>query len=447
MKFSATQLLIAGAGLAAALPHMDSPRQRMMNGMPLKKASGNPYTPQYRDPYDNYIDPVRENVDPKPWRNGMGASVLGPYNKDRSRQDPDLVRPPSTDHGDVSNMRWTFADSHTRIEEGGWTRQTTVRELPTSVQLAGVNMRLDKGVIRELHWHQQAEWAYIISGEGRVTALDYDGGNFVDTVKKGDLWYFPSGIPHSIQGTGENGTEFLLIFDDGHFSEESTFLLTEWLAHTPKSVIAKNFHLAPEVFDHLPQKEKYIFKGTYPAKYNDSRPTGSNIKKSKTQFTHRMLEQEPKKTSGGTVRITDTRNFPISKTVSAAHVVIQPGDIREMHWHPTADEWSYFLRGKARVTVFASQSNARTFNYQAGDVGIVPANMGHYIENIGDEPVELLEIFRTDIYRDVSLFQWMGETPEQLVRDHLFADDEEDGTKFWDEVKNPKKDEVTDPRA
>lgn len=104
-----------------------------------------------------------------------------------------------------------------------------MRELPTSVELAGVNMRLDTGAIRELHWHKEAEWAYVLDGEVRITALDYEGGNFIDDLKKGDLWYFPSGVPHSLQGLGENGTEFLLIFDSGSFSEESTFVLTDWL--------------------------------------------------------------------------------------------------------------------------------------------------------------------------------------------------------------------------
>lgn len=124
---------------------------------------------------------------------------------------------------------WSFADSHIRIEEGGWTRQTTIRELPSSIELAGVNMRLGPGVIRELHWHIQAEWAYVLEGNVRITALDQEGGNFVGDLEKGDLWYFPRGHPHSLQGTGENGTEFLLIFDDGNFSEDSTFLLTDWL--------------------------------------------------------------------------------------------------------------------------------------------------------------------------------------------------------------------------
>lgn len=96
-------------------------------------------------------------------------------------------------------------------------------------------MRLDSGVIRELHWHKEAEWAYVLEGSVRVTALDYEGGNFIDDLNKGDLWYFPSGVPHSLQGLGENGTEFLLIFDDGSFSEESTFILTDWLGMFPPS--------------------------------------------------------------------------------------------------------------------------------------------------------------------------------------------------------------------
>lgn len=445
LKLLLTGFVLASLGLS--VPVQDSPRQRLLDGKPLpaKYRKSPPYTPGHRDPYDGAVDSIGKDMDPLPWRNGLGASVLGPWNKERAKQSPDLVRPPSTDHGAMKNMRWSFVDSHIRIEEGGWTRQTTIRELPSSIELAGVNMRLGEGVIRELHWHKEAEWAYVLEGEVRVTAIDYEGGNFIDDLKKGDLWYFPSGVPHSLQGLGENGTEFLLIFDDGNFSEESTFILTDWLAHTPKSVISKNFHLAPEVFAHVPKAEKYIFQGSKPGSIDEERPTGKHVKKSKYQFTHKMLDQEPKKTTGGEVRITDSRNFPISKTVAAAHVLIEPGALREMHWHPNADEWSFFIRGRARITVFAAEGNARTFNYLPGDVGIVPKNMGHFVENIGDEPLEMLEMFRADEFRDFSLFQWMSETPRRLVVDHLFADDKEGAEKFWAQVKDGDKDEVTLP--
>ena len=156
-----------------------------------------------------------------------------------------------------------------------------------------------------------------------------------------------------------------------------------------------------------------------------------------------MLAQEPKNTTGGQVRITDSTNFPISKTVAAAHVNIQPGALREMHWHPNADEWSYFISGRARVTIFAAQGTARTFDYVAGDVGIVPKNMGHFIENLSeDEPIEMLEIFHANQFADFSLFQWMGETPKRMVADHLFGADKEAAKKFLDTVKDAEKDEV-----
>ncbi|CEL01063.1 Putative Oxalate decarboxylase oxdD [Aspergillus calidoustus] len=405
--------------------------------------STEPFTPGSRDPYDSKVDSVGQNLHPLPWRNGDGATIQGPRNKDRERQNPDMIRPPSTDHGNMPNMRWSFADSHVRIEEGGWTRQTTVRELGTSKELAGVNMRLDAGVIRELHWHREAEWAYVLSGNVRVTALDLEGGSFIDDLGEGDLWYFPAGHPHSLQGLGPNGTEFLLIFDDGGFSEESTFLLTDWMAHTPKSVLAENFRLNPQIFKNIPTIEKYIFQGSTPSSIPQERPPAFHP--STQRFTHHMLAQTPIKSSGGTVRITDSSNFHISKTVAAAHLTIQPGALREMHWHPNADEWSYFIRGRARVTIFAAEGNARTFDYVAGDVGIVPRNMGHFIENLSDEEgdeVEVLEIFRADRFRDFSLLQWMGETPRRMVAEHLFEGDEEAAREFLGSVEKAEKDPI-----
>ncbi|KAI1763876.1 RmlC-like cupin domain-containing protein [Hypoxylon sp. FL1150] len=395
-------------------------------------SSTKPFTAQHRDPYDTAVDAVGRKLQPLPRRNGEGSDILGPRNPERERQAPDMVRPPSTDHGTLANMKWSFADSHTRIEEGGWARQTTVRELPTSVELAGVNMRLDEGA--------EAEWAYVLEGRVRVTALDVEGGSFVGDVEKGDLWYFPAGFPHSLTGLGPGGCEFLLIFDDGNFSEDSTFLLSDFMAHVPRSVLAKNFRLAPEVFDSIPAKERYIFSGSKPSNDLESdKPDRPDVQWSKLQFTHKMLAQEPIQTPAGEVRITDTNTFPLSKTVSAAHVTIKPGGIREMHWHPNADEWSYFIRGRARVTVFASSNTARTFDYMAGDVGIVPKSMGHYVENISDtDELEMLEIFRAPRFEDFSLEQWLASSPARNVAEHLFQANPKAGEQFIKELRAGK---------
>lgn len=110
-------------------------------------------------------------------------------------------------------------------------------------------------------------------------------------------------------------------------------------------MLSQNFHLAPEIFDHLPQKEKYIFQGSVPGSIDEEAPKGKEVKKSKHKFSHRMLDQEPKVTSGGEVRIADSKNFEISKTIAAAHVIIEPGALRELHWHPIADEWNFLITG------------------------------------------------------------------------------------------------------
>jgi len=126
--------------------------------------------------------------------------------------------------------------------------------------------------------------------------------------------------------------------------------------------------------------------------------------------------------SGGWARIVDSSNFPAASTIAAALVEVEPGGVRELHWHPNADEWQYYLSGCGRMTVFASAGKARTFDYQAGDVGYVPFAMGHYVENTGDEPLRFLELFRSDRFADISLSQWMALTPHELVRAHLNLD-------------------------
>lgn len=282
-------------------------------------------------------------------------------------------------------------------------------------------MRLNAGGIRELHWHKEAEWSYMLYGNARITAIDAEGRNFVEDVGVGDLWYFPSGIPHSIQGLGPDGCEFLLVFDSAHFDEDSTFLISDWFKHTPKDILAKNFGVSSEFFGHAPDPEGlYIFGAPVPPPLGSDKLRGAApVPQS---FSHKMLAQEPIKLKSGTVRITDTKVFPVSKTIAAALVEVAPGAMRELHWHPNTSEWQYYLDGQARMGVFASSGQGRTFDYRAGDVGVVPFAMGHYVENTGDTTLRFLEIFKSSYYADLSLNQWMALTPPELLQDHLKLD-------------------------
>lgn len=358
---------------------------------------------------------------PQPQRPGHGGTDPGPRNLMRDQQNPDLLVPPSTDHGTLPNLRFSFSDAHVRLEPGGWTRQVTQRELGIAKAIAGVNMRLNAGGVRELHWHKASEWAYMLYGKARVTAVDSEGRYFVDDVGVGDLWFFPGGTPHSIQGLGPDGCEFLLVFDDGDFDEDNTFLLNDWFKHVPTDVLGKNFGVPATLFGHTPdESERYIFPAPLPGSLGSEAISGA--KASETNYTWRMMEQVPIKTKSGTVRITDSRLFPVSTTTAAALVEVEPGGLRELHWHPNGDEWLYVIEGQARMGVFAGQGQARTFDLQAGDVGYVPVAMGHYLENTGSTTFRFLETFKSDRFVDFSLDTWMAATPPELVQAHLKLD-------------------------
>ncbi len=348
----------------------------------------------------------------------------GPINQPLADENSSSGTPPATDRGDVPVFWYSFDLAHRRLRKGGWSRQVTERDLPISKDVAGVNMRLTAGGYRELHWHTANEWAYMITGNARISVLNPDGTIFIDDVGKGDLWYFPAGFPHSIQGLGPDGCEFLLVFDEGGFSEYATFLLSEWVAHTPKDVLGKNFHLAGADLAKLPAEELFIFQGTVPGPLEDDRQAvGGDAVASKIDYTFRMSAMKPTiETPGGDVRVVDSSNFGPSKGIAAGLVCVKPGCLRELHWHPNASEWQYYVAGQGRMTIFISAAEARTMNFKANDVGFVPASAGHYVENTGTEDLVFLEIFKSSYFADFSLNQWLRRLPLQMVEEHLNLD-------------------------
>jgi oxalate decarboxylase len=362
------------------------------------------------------LNQVGGNV-PEPIRSdGAGGMDSGPRNIMRDLQNPDMLVPPITDAGLLPNLKFSFSDTSMKLDHGGWSREITVRELPIATTLAGVNMSLNAGGVRELHWHKQAEWSYMLLGRARITAVDQQGRNFIADIGQGDIWYFPPGIPHSIQGLEH--CEFLLVFDEGNFSDLSTLSISDWFAHTPKDVLSANFGVPVSAFNSIPSEQVYIYQGEVPGSL-DSQEVQSLYGNVPLSFKHELLKQTPIKKPGGSVRIVDSTNFPISKTIAAALVEIEPGAMREMHWHPNNDEWQYYLTGKGRMTVFTGNGAARTFDYSAGDVGYVPFATGHYIQNTGTETLWFLEMFKSNRFEDVSLNQWMGLTPKYLVKSNL----------------------------
>lgn len=352
------------------------------------------------------------------------AADPGPQNKILQDLNPNSFTPPATDHGLPQEFWSSFSAMHRRIQDGGWSRQVNIQDFPISKDIAGVNMRLTAGGIRELHWHEADEWALMLYGNARLTALNIDGSAYVNDVAEGDLWYFPTGVPHSIQGLGPDGCEFLLVFDQGSFSEDNTTLLSDWMIHTPREVLAKNWGVQESALDPLknvPPDGRYIFQAPVPGPLQqDQQAAADNGRSLANAFQFRLKDMKPQKSDRmGEVKIVDSTNFPAAANIAMAQVTVKPGGLRELHWHPNADEWQYYIKGKGRMTAFFNKATARTIDFNAGDVGYVPQTLGHYIENTGDTDLVFLEMFHAPRYQDISLNDWLTHLPPELVIDHL----------------------------
>ena len=330
-------------------------------------------------------------------------------------QPPFGPTPPVLAGAQLPSFRFQLGAVAPKSWNGGWAKEATVAEFPVSEKLAGVLMSLNPGGLRELHWHANAaEWAYVIKGQCRVTTINPQGQSQIADFAAGDVWYFPRGFGHSIQGIGAEDCLFVLVFDNGYFSEFGTFSISDWVGHTPPEVLAKNFGVPASTFANFPKREVYIAKGPVPPPL-PADPAPGTINPGTLTHRYRLLAQRPDTYPGGTNRLVSQREFPISTTITGALMRIKPGGMRELHWHPNADEWQYYIGGRARMSVFGSHGRVRLEEFNAGDVGYVPQGYGHYIENAGSADLELLIVLNNGTYESISLANWMGANPHLLL--------------------------------
>jgi oxalate decarboxylase len=185
-------------------------------------------------------------------------------------------------------------------------------------------------------------------------------------------------------------------------------------------MVKKNTGWSRQAFDRLPQQQLYIFDSVLPGPLEDDKRFLGRHLETERSYTFRMAAMEPTVSSpGGTARIVDSTSFPVSTTIAAAMVTIRPGAMREMHWHPDASEWQYWIKGRARMTVVTTRATARTVDLNANDVAFVPSAAGHCIENTGSEDAVFLELFRAPRYHDISLNQWIARLPDKMAEAHL----------------------------
>ncbi|MFO0887782.1 MAG: cupin domain-containing protein [Isosphaeraceae bacterium] len=316
---------------------------------------------------------------------------------------------------ELPTFRFALEKSDGKFLGGSYGKEATVSQLPISKGIAGVSMRLEPGVMRELHWHATAaEWAFVIEGRVRTTAIDPDGGAETNDFDPGDVWYFPRGHGHMLECLGDRPCHFILIFDNGYFSEFGTFSISDWIGHVPRALLARNFGVPESSFEGFPKGEVYFARGPQPPE-TAAKPL-QGWKAPALTHKYQLLRRPPHRVfKGGREWRVDSTSFPISKTVTGLVLDLDPGGLRELHWHPTADEWHYVIDGDVSVTLFGSGGRFRTERLAKGDVGYIPQGYGHSIENVGERPSRVLVGFNTGVYQTIDLSQWIAGNPTDVL--------------------------------
>jgi oxalate decarboxylase len=316
---------------------------------------------------------------------------------------------------DLPTFKFALEKSQGKVIGNSFGKEATVTQLPISKGIAGVSMRLEPGAMRELHWHATAaEWAFVLEGRVRTTVIDPQGNSETNDFDVGDIWYFPRGHGHMLECLGATPCQFILIFDNGYFSEFGTFSVTDWIGHAPKPLLAKNFGLPEETFNTFPRGEVYFARGAVPPEQPEAPLQGWKLPPETHKY--RLLAQTPHRVyAGGREWRVDSTRFPISKTITGVVLDLDPGALRELHWHPNADEWQYIVDGQVNVTLFGSGARFRVETLEKGDVGYIPQGYGHSIENVGDKPARILIGLNSGIYEAIDLSQWIAGNPADVL--------------------------------
>ena len=345
-------------------------------------------------------------------------NIPGPHDAALAETMPSFLEPPATDVGSSPQFWASFNLAPRRIQDGGWGRQVTQTDFAISTEISGVNMRLSAGGIRELHWHQQAEWAIMTYGNCRITVLDAQGRPSVEDVKEGDLWYFPPGLPHSLQGLGPDGAEFVSGLRQRRIVRiqyaAGDRLAGPHAARYPGHELRRSGRSrSPTSPCRTAGSSRARCRDPWPRRRPRSRPRPAR-RSSRLSFS--LVGVAP--TNANRAVRCKSRTAPTSmssKTIAAGLVSVPPGGIRTMHWHPNADEWQYYLKGTGRMTVFNAGPSAVTADFHPGDIGYVKKGLGHYVQNTGPTDLVFVALFRSDRYEEVSLADWLAHTPPELV--------------------------------
>jgi oxalate decarboxylase len=321
--------------------------------------------------------------------------------------------------GDPVTFTTSLDKGAIKATSGGWARDVTTKALPIATDIAGAHLYLNPGGVREMHWHNSAEWAYILAGHCQVTVVDPEGETEVANYAPGDLWYFPKGHAHAIQTLGSAPCHAILAFDDGLYGEHGTFGLSDWTSRLEAGSLAQILGLSKDVVAKIPAAEVYIKQGDVIARDSAAARAVEVLGRRRTHRFRLMASQPRVKTLGGTIHVASAREYPIATTMTGMVTKLRPGAMHAPHWHPDANEWHYVARGRTRVTLFATDKRMAIAELSPGDCAYIPRGCGHFVQNIGVNECEIVGVLDSGSYSESALADWVARVPRQLLANNL----------------------------
>jgi len=321
--------------------------------------------------------------------------------------------------GDAVTFTASLDKGPIKATSGGWAREITSRGLPIATDIAGAHLYINAGGSREMHWHNSAEWAFIVDGHCQVTVVDPDGVAEVVNLGPGDLWYFPKGHSHAIQTLGATPCHAILAFDDGLYSEHGTFGISDWMSRYDAQVLSQAFGVSAEAFGQIPKAETYIMQGDVLPLDGPQARAAHELDRSRSHRFALMAQKPRVSTPGGTLHVASAKEFPMSTTMTGIVLKLKRGAMHEPHWHPNANEWHYVLKGNTRVTLFAPDKRVATAELSAGDCAYIPRNAGHSIQNIGPDDAQIVGVLDSGVFQENLLSDWLAKAPRHLLANNF----------------------------
>ncbi len=321
--------------------------------------------------------------------------------------------------GDAAIFTASLDRAALKTTSGGWAREITTKQLPIATGLAAAHLFLNPGGAREMHWHNSAEWAFVIGGRAQATVVDPEGVAEVFNVAPGDLWYFPRGHAHAIQTLGTEPCHALLVFDDGLYSEHGTFGISDLMSRIESSTLARSLGLPETAIAGLPPGETYIAQGAVLA---EDGPEARTERPFAARLSHRYrtADKAPAiSTPGGTAHIVSSLEFPASATMTGVLLCLARDAMQPLHWHPDANEMHYVVRGQVRITMYARDKHLAVVDLAPGDCAYVPLGSGHMLRNIGATPAEVVAVADSPRPQTATLADWLARAPAHLLANNL----------------------------